>query len=153
MTVAARISSVLLVIAIAGCATAPRQTPPPGELIPGPILTFPVMREKDGIPILCNATAAVEPVSGIFEGDPTRSSQVAWLRAPDARQLTVAWPEGFTVRFEPLAVLYDERGKAVVRHGVGVRLDQVNVFDHAGTLNDPYLATGLVFDGCYPFAR
>ena len=144
----------LLGVAIAGCAAAPRQTPPPGELIPGPILTFPVMREADGGPIqLCPAFAAVEPVEGIFEGDPGRSSGVAWLRGTDGRQLTVAWPEGFTVRFEPDAVLYDERGKAQVRHGVGVRLEQVNVFDHAGTPADPYLATGLLFDGCYPFAR
>lgn len=145
--------ALFLSIAIAGCAAAPRQTPRPGELIPGPILTFPVMREKDGIPILCNAAAAVERVEGVFEGDPTRSSQAAWLRASDGRQLTVAWPEGFTVRFEPLAVLYNELGRAVVRHGVGVRLDQVNVFDHAGTLADPYLAQGLVFDGCYIVAR
>lgn len=33
-----------------------------------------------------------------------------------------------------------------------VLLEQVNAFDHAGTLADPYIAHGLVFDGCYPFA-
>jgi hypothetical protein len=104
----------LVIAAIAGCAAVPRQTPPPGELIPGPILTFPWAAARDGIPILCNAAAAVEPVQGVFEGDPGRSSGVAWLRAADGRSLTVAWPEGFTVRFEPLAVLYNERGKEVV---------------------------------------
>lgn len=153
MRVAGRISIVLLVVAIAGCAAIPRQSPPPGELIPGPILTFPVAREKDGIPILCTASAAVNPVRGFFEGDPARSSQVAWLRSPNGRQLTVAWPEGFTVRFEPDAVLYNERGQAVARHGQEVELSQVNVEEHAGTLLDPYIASGILFDGCYPFAR
>jgi hypothetical protein len=108
----AGLASVMLVTAaIAGCGAIPRQTPAPGELIPGPILTFPWATEKDGIPILCNAAGAVERVEGIFEGDPGRSSGVAWLRAPDGRRLTVAWPAGFTVRFEPMAVLYNEQGR------------------------------------------
>ena len=140
----------LLGVAIASCAAAPRQTPPPGEIIPGPILTFPFVR---GVTTACPAFAAVNPVRGVFEGDPTRSSQVAWLRAPDGRQLTVAWPEGFTVRFEPSAVLYNERGVAVAKHGQAVELGQVNVEEHTGTLLDPYFASGIVFDGCYPFAR
>jgi hypothetical protein len=153
MTVASRIGIVLLGVAIAGCAAIPRQTPPPGELIPGPILTFPFVRDRDGVPILCTLGTAVNPVRGVFEGDPARSSQVAWLRAPDGRQLTVAWPQGFTVRFEPDAVLYDERGVAVARHGELVELSQVSVGEHAGTLLDPYIASGIVFDDCYPFTR
>jgi hypothetical protein len=153
MTVAARISTVLLAVALAACAAIPRQTPPPGELIPGPILTFPFAREQDGVPILCTLEAAVNPVRGVFEGDPSRSSQVAWLRAADGRELSVAWPKGFTVRFEPNAVLYNERGIAVAKHGQQVELGQVNVEGHAGTLLDPYIASGLVFDGCYPFTR
>jgi hypothetical protein len=88
----------------------------------------------------------------VFEGDQTRSSQVAWLRAPDGRQLTVAWPEGFTVRFEPDAVLYDERGRSVARHDREVELPQENVEEHAGTLVDPYIADGIVFEACYPRA-
>lgn len=144
----------LFVVAMAGCAVAPRQTPPPGALIPGPILTFPVARQVEGGPILtCAAFLAANPVRGSFEGDPARSSQVAWLRSPNGRQLTVAWPEGFTVRFEPDAVLYNERGQAVARHGQEVELSQVNVEEHAGTLLDPYIASGILFDGCYPFAR
>jgi hypothetical protein len=153
MTVAARTSIVLLFVAIAGCATAPRQSPPPGELIPGPILTFPVARERDGNPVLCTLEAAVAPVHGVFEGDQARSSQVAWLRAPDGRQMTVAWPQGFTVRFEPDAVLYDETRRVVARQGQDVTLPQVNFQEHAGTLVDPYIADGLLFDGCYVFAR
>ena len=147
---AALTASLLLVVAVAGCATAPRETPPPGEIIPGPILTF---RFDGGVTTGCPASAAVNPVRGVFEGDPTRSSQVAWLRATDGRQLTVAWPEGFTVRFEPNAVLYNEKGVAVAKHGQQVELGQVNLEEHAGTPADPYFATGLVFDGCYIFAR
>ncbi len=143
----------LVVAAIAGCAAAPRQTPPPGAIIPGPILTFPFARERDGAPVLCNAAAAVNPVRGFFEGDPTRSSQVAWLRGRDGRQLSVAWPQGFTVRFEPDAVLYDERGVPVARQDDAVELPQVNLEEAAGTLVDPYIADGHVFDGCYPRAN
>jgi hypothetical protein len=143
----------LIVVAIAGCAAAPRQTPPPGAVSPGPILTFPWANESGGAPILCPAFAAVNPVRGVFEGDQARSSQVAWLRAPDGPQLTVAWPEGFTVRFEPNAVLYNEKGVAVAKHGQQVDLGQVNLEEAAGTLLDPYIASGIVFDGCYPFAR
>jgi hypothetical protein len=145
-------TGLLLGVVIAGCAAAPRQTPPPGVLIPGPILTFPFARAQDGVPVLCTLEAAANPVRGIFEGDQARSSQVAWLRAPDGREMSVAWPEGFTVRFEPDAALYDEKGRPVARHGQQVELPQENLEEHAGTLIDPYIADGLVFDGCYPFA-
>jgi hypothetical protein len=137
-------------MSIAGCGFAPRQTPPPAALIPGPILTFRFAREIDGNPILCTLGAAVSPVRGVFEGDQARSSQVAWLRAPDGRELSVAWPEGFTVRFEPNAVLYNEKGVAVAKHGSQVELPQVNLEEHAGSLTDPYTADGILFDSCYP---
>ena len=103
--------------------------------------------------LTCPAFLATNTVRGTFEGDPTRSSQVAWLRAAHGGQVTVAWPEGFTVRFEPGAVLYNERGLAVARHGQEVELSQVNVEEHAGTLQDPYFASGIVFDQCYAIAR
>lgn len=137
-------------LAVAGCAAAPRQTPPPGEIIPGPILTFSWTRARDGVPVLCTASAAANPVRGSFEGDQARSSQVAWLRAAGGRQLSVAWPQGFTVRFEPDAVLYDETGRAVAHPGQEVELSQVNFEEHAGTPGDPYIAEGIVFSGCYP---
>jgi hypothetical protein len=65
----------------------------------------------------------------------------------------VAWPEGFTVRFEPNAVLYNEEGVAVAKHGSEVELGQVNFEEHAGTLADPYTADGILFDSCYPLAN
>ena len=57
------------------------------------------------------------------------------------------------MRFEPDAVLYDGTGRAVARHGQEVELPQEDVEEHAGTVADPYIADGIVFDGCYPFAR
>jgi hypothetical protein len=30
---------------------------------------------------------------------------------------------------------------------------RVDVEEHAGTLQDPYIASGMVFDQCYVFAR
>jgi hypothetical protein len=138
----------LLGVVIAGCAAAPRQTPPSGT-----ILTYRTARPTGGTAVLCDAAAAMNPVRGILEGDPARSSQVAWLRGPDGRQITVAWPEEFSVGFEPDIVLYNERAQPVARHGQSVELGQVNVEDHAGTLTDPYLAVGIVFDRCYQPAR
>jgi hypothetical protein len=146
-------ATLLVAVAIAGCAAVPRETPPPGAIIPGTILTFRTARPIDGAPVLCNAAAAANPVRGVFEGDPARSSQVAWLRGPDGRQITVAWPDEFSVGFEPDVILYNERAQPVARQGQLVELGQVNVGDHAGTLVDPYLAVGLVFDGCYQMAR
>jgi hypothetical protein len=148
----AGLAALLLLLLIAACAAVPRETRPPVTIIPGPILTFPFAPERDGVPVLCNAAAAVNPVRGSFEGDPARSSQVAWLRGPDGRQMSVAWPQGFTVRFEPDAVLYDERGVPVARQDDEVQLPQVNLEEAAGTLVDPYIADGHVFQGCYPRA-
>lgn len=64
----------------------------------------------------------------------------------------MAWPERFTVRFEPNAVLYNEAGVAVAKHGSQVELGQVNLEEHAGTLADPYTADAILFDSCYPLA-
>ncbi len=59
------------------------------------------------------------------------------------------WPDGFTLLFDPQPVLRDERG-LVAREGEIVRLTQVDP-SSAGTFEDPYVASGLLFDGCYPF--
>ncbi len=102
-----------------------------------------------GPPVLCTAAAAVNPVTGMLRGGQGEPEPV-WLEDAAGRRLSVVWPAGFSVRFEPDAVLYDERGMAVVRDGGTVRLGQVNLETAAGTYEDPYIAKGLVFDGCYP---
>jgi hypothetical protein len=63
--------------------------------------------------------------------------------------MSIVWPEGFTVRFEPLAVLRDENGAIVARDDSSVTLGHVSLTEAAGTFDDPYIASGLVFDGCY----
>lgn len=99
--------------------------------------------------VLCNAAAAVPPVTGALEGDPA-DPDLVWLRGTTNQRLSIAWPAGFAVRFEPEAALYDERGVVVARAGDIVKLGQVFVGAHAGTPEDPYLTAGIVFEGCYP---
>ncbi len=76
-----------------------------------------------------------------------------WIKADDGQQISVVWPQGFSVRFEPDAVLYDDRGKRVARAGERIELGQVRQGDHAGRFDDPYIASGILFDGCHPFMR
>lgn len=116
---------------------------------PDALRTFAYRQEVGGAPLLCTLEAAVDPVTGSLAGDPTDLERV-WLVASDGRRLSVVWPRGFTVRFEPIAVLYDEAAGAVARAGDVVEFGQVNFGEHQGTVADPYFARGLVFRGCYP---
>lgn len=97
--------------------------------------------------VLCPAYASVPGVTGMLHGDPTATPPV-WLEH-DGRRLYIRWPAGFRLMFDPQAVLYDTRGSMVGREGETVRLPQVNLNEHAGTLDDPYLAHGDVGTGCY----
>lgn len=119
------------------------RTPSPG----GPHLrTFPW---DSGV--FCNAGAAVPPLTGILEGNPA-DPELVWLRSPGRGRVSIAWPTGFSVAFEPGPVLYNERQVAVARAGDTVVLGQVGWGEHAGSPEDPYLARGHVFAGCYPSA-
>jgi hypothetical protein len=112
--------------------------------------TFSVVRQKDGVSVACPAFGLVDPVTGTLAGQ-AGALEPVWIVADDGRLLSVVWPERFSVRFEPEAVLYDERGKAVAQAGGRTELSQVRWDGHAGTFEDPYIASGLLFDGCYPF--
>jgi hypothetical protein len=99
---------------------------------------------------LCPASAAVDPLVGVLEGDPTDSVSPVWLRGTNGERLEVVWPAGFWVRFDPAAQLVDERGQVVKRAGDFLRLTQVNTFEHRGTTDDPYTAGGWWEGGrCY----
>jgi hypothetical protein len=63
----------------------------------------------------------------------------------------VVRPAGYSVEFTPRVVLRGDRGAVLARDGDRIRLGQVNFQDHAGRFEDPYLASGLVFEGCYPY--
>jgi hypothetical protein len=112
--------------------------------------TFTVIRESDGLPVVCPAFGLVSPVTGTFEGQ-AGAREPVWIRSEVGQPLSVVWPGGFTVRFEPAAVLYNEDGKPVARAGERTELSQVRRDEHAGTYEDPYVASGILFDGCYPF--
>jgi hypothetical protein len=63
------------------------------------------------------------------------------------------WPEGFTLQFAPDAAIYTDRGTLVGRAGDRIVLDQTRPGDAAGTFDDPYFASGLVFGDCYPVVQ
>lgn len=96
---------------------------------------------------LCLAARAVDPVTGILRGQ-RGAQEPVWLEN-DEGVMSVIWPEGFTVRFEPTAVLYDEKEIAVAKEGDTVILSQINTSEHSGSFEDPYFARYRVFRGCY----
>lgn len=49
------------------------------------------------------------------------------------------------------AALHDESGLVVARQGELVELSQVEWDSSAGTYVDPYIASGGLFNGCYPY--
>lgn len=134
--------TVLLAIGAAGCQQ-------PGAISTGPdgLRTF----TKSDPNVLCNLDAHLNPFSGVLAGDPNDPERV-WLVGVAQLQprVSVVWPQGFHVRFEPDAVLYNEKDVPVARQGETVSFPQVKINEHAGTYEDPYRARGTVFGGCYP---
>ena len=91
--------------------------------------------------ILC-VGSTVPPFVGILEGD---SSDLAWpvsLRAEDGRRMYITWPRGFSVRFEPDAVLLDETGTPVLYAGSPFTFHGVAHDPSRGTRDEPYVADG-----------
>lgn len=114
--------------------------------------TFTYQQSVGGAPLLCTLEGAIDPVVGTLAGDPNDRERV-WLETSDERRLSVVWPQGFSVRFEPGAVLYDEDRSPIARAGDEIEFGQVNLGEHDGTFADPYFARGLVLGGCYPRPR
>jgi hypothetical protein len=63
------------------------------------------------------------------------------------------WPAGFRVSFSPTLGLIDDKGELVARVGDLVGLPDVDLNSAAGTSDDPYVAHGRVFDGCYRYVE
>ncbi len=110
---------------------------------------FAVVRNPDGSSVACAAFGLTNPVAGILDGQ-AGAREPVWLRADDGRHLSVVWPEGFTLQFAPDAAIYTDRGTLVGRAGDRIVLGQTGYGDAAGTFDDPYFASGLIFGGCYP---
>jgi hypothetical protein len=117
---------------------------------PDGLRTFTVAKAEGGGPILCNAYKVLPDVVGILRGR-QGAAEPAWLEAPDGTRISIVWPEGFTVTFNPQAELHNETGRVVASDGATVELGQVHLGDHKGTPADPYIASGLVLGGCYPY--
>jgi hypothetical protein len=134
--------TVLLAISATGCQQ-------PGAIATGPdgLRTF----GKSDPNVNCTLVSLVTPFSGVLAGDPNDPERVWLVRvAPLKPRVSVVWPQGFRVRFEPDAVLYNEKDDAVAHHGETVTFPQVKISEHAGTYDDPYRAHGTIFNGCYP---
>jgi hypothetical protein len=142
---------VLLVIAVSACAAVGKPSHSIITTDRDGLRTFSVVRELDGNPVVCPAFGLVDPVTGYLEGDPAGRPDTVWLEGPEGRHLSVVWPGGFTVRFEPTVTLIDDQGRVVASAGDKVTLDQVRFDSHAGTSEDPYVASGALFDTCYPY--
>src|SRR5450759_1570513 len=92
---------------------------------PDGLRTFAVIRNPDGSSVPCAAFGLTNPVAGILQGQ-AGGREPAWLQAQDGRHLSVVWPAGFTVRFEPDAAIYTERGTLVGRAGDRIVLGQTH---------------------------
>ena len=142
------ISIAMVGIMVVGCAAhSVISTGPDG------LRTFAVVRSNpDGSSVACAAFGLTNPVTGILDGQ-AGAPEPVWLRADDGRHLSVVWPAGFTLRFAPDAAIYTDRGTLVGRAGDRIVLGQTGYGDAAGTFDDPYFASGLIFGGCYPVVQ
>jgi hypothetical protein len=112
-----------------------------------PLRTFSVLKAS-GMPVLCTLGQPIPPMVGVLAGS-SADLETVWLEVAGGARVSLTWPAGFTVRFEPGAVIYNENGKAVVKAGETLTL-QARIGEHAGTLADPYPVSGAVLGGCYP---
>ena len=145
------IAGLFAIAILVGCASS--HTAPRSVITTGPdrLRTFTWVTEEDGGPVGCPAFAAAHPVSGVLRGDPNDPQEPVWLEGQAGTRLSIVWPAGFTVTFEPDGVLRDEKAAIVARAGDRVELGQVDALAKAGTFGDPYIASGLVFNGCYVY--
>lgn len=148
-TSALRLVAVVAVVALAGGCADPRLRAGVIETQPDGLRTFTLPGDEN---TLCVAFGLVDPLSGTLRADASGRPEKLWLER-DGQRLSVVWPEGFTLRFEPDAVLYDEAGSAVAQEDSAVTLDQVRPTDASGTYDDPYIASGILLGSCYPYAR
>ena len=149
-SVAALSILVVVLVMIGGCSSAP---PTRSVISTGQdrLRTFTVISEMNGDPVVCPAFGLEHPVVGTLRGDSAAPVEPIWLEGANGRRLSVVWPGGFAVRFDPTAALVNERGVVVAHAGDAVTLGQVRPDEHTGTFEDPYVASGIVFDGCYPY--
>lgn len=131
--------ALIVAVSLGACGASPVPAPP--------LRTFSVLKQN-GMPMLCTLGQPIPPVVGVLAGS-SADPETVWLQVAGGARLSLTWPAGFTVRFEPGAVIYNENAKAVVKAGETLQL-QARIGEHAGTLADPYPVSGAVLGGCYP---
>lgn len=121
------------------------------RVVTGPdgLRTFTLAPRGDNV--MCNAYASLDPLVGVLRAEPPGSREPVRLEVPDGHLVSIVWPEGFRVTFEPDVVLHDPQGDIVAREGNGVKLGQTPRDEATGTWDDPYIAHGLALGDCYPY--
>ena len=106
--------------------------------------TFTIVTSVRGVPATCATDLAPEPhVEGVLDGDQGAKPEPAWLRDASGDSLSILWPEGFHLVFQPRLTLVDNRGRTVAELGDHVELNESRA-SHAGTFEDPYVAQSIV---------
>jgi hypothetical protein len=80
------------------------------------------------------------------------TAEPLWLEPAPGRRASVIWPAGTRVEFEPEPALFAPDGRLAGRAGDSILMD-VEPESAAGTFDDPYIADGRVFGGCYHYRR
>jgi hypothetical protein len=146
------VATALLAVIVIACG--PSQRPPPSRstISTGPdgLRTFTATREEGGSLVSCGLVNVEPHVAGLLAGDAASPDDPIWL-VRGGRRLSVVWPGGFSVRFEPRAVLYNDRGERVAAEGEMTELTQVSPDAAAGTFDDPYIASCWLFGEVYVY--
>jgi hypothetical protein len=124
-------------VLLAGCG-APRASLPPGAMAVRTDDSLVSAARSGG---LCTGTS-VPPFVVVLEGDPSDRAWPVWLRAEDGRRIYIVWPAGFSVRFDPDAILLDETGAPILHAGSPLRFEQGAPGPSDGTGDRPYVAAG-----------
>jgi hypothetical protein len=126
--------------------------PPPSVITTNPdgLRVYSWVSEWRGVLMSCGGNIRTG-LKARLEGRSDDTTESVWLRANDGRKLSVVWPAGFTVSFDPDAVLWNDRGAMVARATDVVHLMDVHFDDASGTFDDPYIAHGGILDSCYSF--
>jgi hypothetical protein len=113
-----RLAALALAIVLAACSAIG-----PGTALPTPSRALgpgerwlPVANWADdhGTPILC---AGGGFVGGFFLRGSPEDPRMAWMRFPDGTRHELAWPIGYSARFDPALEVLDDRGHVIAREG------------------------------------
>jgi hypothetical protein len=104
--------------------------------------------DPNGVERACDAIGVDDPVTGRLTGSPADPLEPAWLTSDAGARLSIVWPQGFSIEFAPGASLRNEDAEIVAAADDLVEL-QVPRRSAAGTFADPYVASGILFGGCY----